>query len=66
MINVREYPVLRLLLWSAPDLEQICRTEALSVYERNWKYAPALRQKEQEFLDALILNEGRGFFCVQA
>lgn len=54
-IQLADYPQLRQLAWSARGVDSLTRTEALGLYERNWRHvdAQALEPHEKRLLEAL-------------
>lgn len=65
-IRVADYPQLAALCWNrAPDavLEE---TEALALYERNWRWVDveALSEAERALIDHLVATHGRGVLNV--
>ena len=63
-IDLDRYPGLRLLCWSRPDAKTVTGEEALSLYERNWRFVDrhALTEDERRLIDALVESHGNGVF----
>lgn len=54
-IDLADYPQLRQLAWQVHGGGELTPTEALSIYERNWRHVDvqALEPREQQLIDAL-------------
>jgi hypothetical protein len=65
VIDVRAWPQLHLLCWNRHE-RWITGVEALSLYERNWRFiAPAeLSPEEARFVEQLTRRHGRGILHV--
>jgi hypothetical protein len=65
-IHIAEYPQLRLIAWNRKDDDLIDEDEALALYERNWCYVDRaqLTDKEQQFIERLVIQYGNGVFHV--
>jgi len=61
-IYLDDYPQLRKLAWQVHGTDALTPVEALSVYERNWRYVDEamLEPGEQQLIDALRLGLGGG------
>jgi len=59
-IRIADYPELRLITWSFPDLEEMEEDMAFAIYERNWRYVyeDRLSQKEKDFIKYLTDKYG--------
>lgn len=66
MVNISDYPQLRLIAWNRRDNELIAEGEALSLYERNWRHVDReqLTGAEQQLIDRLVVEYGNGVFNV--
>ncbi len=67
MVNISDYPQLRLIAWNRRDNELIAEGEALSLYERNWRHVDReqLTGAEQQLIDRLVVEYGNGVFNVE-
>jgi len=56
-VRLSDYPQLKLLAWQVHGVDELTPTEALSIYERNWRHidVAALQSHEQQLVDALRL-----------
>jgi len=54
-INLSDYPQLKQLAWQVHGGGELSPTEALSIYERNWRHidVTSLLPREQQLIDAL-------------
>jgi hypothetical protein len=59
-IDVKEYPQLTVLCWNRDKNVLITEEDALGLYENNWRWVEELTQKEQKFLDRLVIKHGNG------
>lgn len=59
-INLDNYPQLKQLAWQVQGTHELKPTEALGIYERNWRHVEtsALEPQEQNLIDALRLAFG--------
>jgi transcriptional regulator with XRE-family HTH domain len=59
-INLADYPQLKKLAWQVHGTDTLTPAEALSIYERNWRYLDeaALEPAEQQLIEALRLGLG--------
>jgi len=59
-INLSDYPQLKQLAWQVHGGEALLPTEALNIYERNWRHIDmqTLEPHEQQLIDALRLGLG--------
>lgn len=59
-IRLADYPQLKLLAWQVHGSETLTPTEALDVYDRNWRHVDeqALTVHERQLIDALRLGLG--------
>ncbi|MBC7700230.1 helix-turn-helix domain-containing protein [Aquabacterium sp.] len=64
LIPIDQYPQLKLIAWSLPDLQEIDPPLALGLYERNWRYVDqaAMTPQEQDLVNRLVKEHGNG--CV--
>lgn len=63
-IRLDEYPQLRLIAWHIPHAQTVSAKDALSLYERNWRYVDQadLQPHEKALIDRLVLELGNGAF----
>lgn len=56
-VRLGDYPQLKQLAWHVHGVNELTPTEALSIYERNWRHidVAALQPHEQQLVDALRL-----------
>ncbi len=56
-MRLSDYPQLKQLAWQVHGVDELTPTEALSIYERNWRHidVAALQPHEQQLVDALRL-----------
>ena len=56
-VRLSDYPQLKQLAWQVHGVDELTPTEALSIYERNWRHidVTALQPHEQQLVDALRL-----------
>ncbi len=56
-VRLGDYPQLKQLAWHVHGVNELTPTEALSIYERNWRHIDAskLQPHEQQLVDALRL-----------
>lgn len=56
-VRLGDYPQLKQLAWQVHGVDELTPTEALSIYERNWRHidVAALQPHEQQLVDALRL-----------
>lgn len=63
-IRLSDYPQLRQLAWHVHGTDSLMPTEALGIYERNWRHLDldAMEPAERQLVDALrtALGEARG------
>ena len=59
-INLADYPQLKQLAWQVHGTDELTPTEALGIYERNWRHLDEslLTKQEKELIEAL--NAGLG------
>ena len=59
-IRLADYPQLKQLAWQVHGTDELTPTEALSIYERNWRHIDegSLTPPEKEFVEALHLGLG--------
>lgn len=65
MIDIDQYPNLRLLCWNRAD-RWIGEVEALSLYERNWRLVDQtnMPRHERELVEKLVREHGNGVMLV--
>lgn len=65
-IKIADYPQLQDLCWNRRADDTCSEAEALSLYERNWRFVDqdALTPNEKAFIDHLIGTQGNGAFLV--
>jgi transcriptional regulator with XRE-family HTH domain len=61
-IHLDDYPQLKKLAWQIKADTDLTPTEALGIYERNWRHLDhlALSTSERQLIDALRLGLGKG------
>jgi transcriptional regulator with XRE-family HTH domain len=61
-IRIDAYPELKRLAWQADGATELTPSEALSVYERNWRHIDVQRLDgaERALIDALVAGVGKG------
>jgi len=66
LIRVRDYPQLHRLAWQLSADAELTPAEALSLYERNWRYVDAgeLTAAERRLIERLKAEHGRGVMLV--
>lgn len=59
-IPLADYPQLKQLAWQVHGADELTPNEALSIYERNWRYVDvsAIEPREQQLIDALRFGLG--------
>ena len=59
-IRLADYPQLQALAWHVHGTEALTPSEALGIYERNWRHldVPAMAPAEQDLVEALRLGLG--------
>ena len=65
-IRLRDYPQLKRLAWQLQGVDEVTPTEALGLYERNWRHVDRaqLSEREAELIDALSRRLGGGRLLV--
>ena len=60
--RLADYPQLQQLAWQVQGTDELTPTEALSIYERNWRHldVQARAASERDLVDALRLALGDG------
>lgn len=66
MLRIDRYPQLRDLAWNRQPGDEIAESDALALYERNWRYVDEERMppEERAFLRRLIETHGGGVLHV--
>lgn len=66
LVAIDDYPQLRAVCWSRRVGDTCTEREALSLYERQWRFvdAEALMPKERAFIDHLVKTYGNGVLMV--
>lgn len=59
-IHLADYPQLKKLAWQVQGVDSLTPSEALSIYQNNWRHLDvnALQPHEQQLIDALQLGLG--------
>lgn len=59
-IRLADYPQLKQLAWQVHGIDDLTPTEALSIYERNWRHldVQTLNPRERDLIDALRVALG--------
>jgi hypothetical protein len=65
-IQLQDYPQLRLLAWNLPLGASVDELEALSLYERNWRFVDVahLSDSESQLIEYLRMAAGNGVLNV--
>jgi hypothetical protein len=65
-IQLQDYPQLRLLAWNLPLDASVDELEALSLYERNWRFVEVARlsDSETQLIEYLRVTVGNGVLNV--
>jgi transcriptional regulator with XRE-family HTH domain len=65
-IRLRDFPQLKKLAWQLHGVDEISPSEALQLYERNWRHVDraALSETEAELIDTLSRHIGGGRLLV--
>lgn len=66
MVDLAQYPQLKLIAWSFPDATELEEQEAFALYERNWRFLdrPSLTDNEKLLIDYLTKECGGGLLNV--
>lgn len=66
MIRINQFPELRLLAWNRLDNSELEESEALALYEANWRFVdePHLIPEERALIERLKNEYGRGVLNV--
>lgn len=66
LLQLAEYPQLKLIAWNRGEDDLIEEDEALALYEMNWRHVDqaALSPKERELIDRLVQEFGQGVLNV--
>jgi hypothetical protein len=61
-VRIRDYPQLKLIAWNRRGDDLITESDALALYERNWRHVDEKKMppKERAFLKHLVSTHGRG------
>lgn len=52
-VRVSDYPQLRAISWHVRDDAELLETDALRLYERNWRFVGDLDDRERAFIQHL-------------
>ncbi|MGW0247031.1 helix-turn-helix domain-containing protein [Nocardia goodfellowii] len=65
-IRIGDYPQLRRISWQLADTTELTPTEALNLYERNWRHVDQteLDARERDFIQHLVDTCGGGLLLV--
>jgi len=65
-LRIRDFPQLAFLCWSINKNGYLREDEALSLYERNWRFVDqsALENEERELINRLVNKYGNGVLHV--
>jgi hypothetical protein len=66
LIDLKDYPQLALIAWNRLEQPFIEETEALALYERNWRYVDqaALQEPERQLINQLASRHGNNVLNV--
>lgn len=61
-VRLADFPQLRLIAWNRQEELFVDETEALALYERNWRFVDqtALEPRERDLIDQLVKLHGNG------
>jgi transcriptional regulator with XRE-family HTH domain len=65
-VRLADFPQLKRLAWQLHDVDDLSPTEALNLYERNWRHVDPARMEpaERALLEALVSQLGGGRLLV--
>ena len=65
-IQIDHYPQLKQLAWQQPGTHELSPTQALSLYERNWRHIDqaSLEPDERALIESLVASVGAGRLLV--
>ena len=65
-VRLADYPQLRRLAWQLHDVDELSVSDALNLYERNWRHIDraSMEPAEQALLDVLVERLGGGRLLV--
>lgn len=66
MIDLNEYPQLRLIAWNRGEHACVTEVEALALYEANWRFVDmaSMPPHERSLLQRLVAEYGHGVLNV--
>lgn len=66
MIRLDEYPQLRSIAWSVPNVDVLDEKDALAIYEANWRFVEQerLTDRERDLIQRLAKEFGNGVLNV--
>lgn len=66
MLKIADFPQLKLITWNRREDDVVSEEEALSLYERNWRFVEQkeLEPHEQALIDRLVRDYRNGVFHV--
>lgn len=66
MIKLTDYPQLRLIAWNRQPDDVVTETEALALYEANWRWIDdrILTPEERKLIERLVQEVGQGVLNV--
>lgn len=66
MVNVAQYPQLRMLLWNRPSVKRLADADAFALYEANWRHVDKehMTEAERALVRRLTTEIGHGVLLV--
>lgn len=66
MLKIADFPQLKFICWNRREDDVVSEEEALSLYERNWRFVEQkeLEPHEQALIDRLVRDYRNGVFQV--
>jgi hypothetical protein len=66
MLKIADFPQLKFITWNRRDDDVVSEKDALSLYERNWRFVEQaeLEPHEQALIDRLVRDYGNGVLNV--
>ena len=66
MVNINQYPQLKLIAGHLPQVTQLGEQEVFTLHERNWRFIDeqTLTETEKQFIQMLAEEYGRGLLNV--